>query len=590
VFHFDESSKDNAIECNRSAELSRCSGLCVRIEPITLAESLLFVTLKVCTDRCCGYGIVDAVPRWTTAEQACALCADRAYTPSDAEAHALIPILAEVDRDQAEAVVMALARSGPTAAKIALQQWTTARAPLRARLIDVLGRVVRQHDHEEIRAVLVQAADDADLAAARKAIVMLGKLGPERRLPAALEARLIQRFADAPSALQRAITEALGKAGSQDALAFLRQQRTADPEQNRLQARATLMLERERQRAAPSQIIVDARLPQRMRVALNCRVGLSRLLSDEIASFIEKPRRESDRVSFDYTGDLNTLLRSRIALDVALIRPLRPGTEFFDRVLQALSDDALQAALRTWTEGALRFRIHWVNAGRGRGATWRLADRISQHLPQLLNDPVASCWECRIDERRHEIAWLPRTYDDPRFTYREADVPAASHPTLAAALARQAAPQKDDVVWDPFVGSGLELIEIDRQVKVRALLGTDTDERALDAARKNLTAAGISHAQLILGDARSQHLGPVTLIVSNPPMGRRVARDGALLALLDDFLNNARGNLAPNGRVVWLSPQGEHTARRAQSLGFTVHRLEAIDLGGFEAELQVLLR
>jgi predicted RNA methylase len=502
----------------------------------------------------------------------------------------LIPILAAVDRESAEAVVTALVRSGAAAAKISLQEWPAARAPLRARLVDVLGRLARQQDNAEIRDALIQAADDADLAAARKAIVMLGKLGPERRLPAALEARLIQRFPDAPSALQRAITEALGKAGSQGALVFLKQQRSADPEQTRLQARATLMLERERQRGAPSRIVLDTSLPHRLRIALNCRAGLSRLLSEEVASLAGKARRESDRVSFDYDGTLNTLLQSRIALDVALIRPLRPGQEFFDRVLQAIADDALQAALRAWTEGALRFRIHWANAGRGRGATWRLADRITQQFPQLLNDPVASCWECRIDERRHEVAWLPRAYDDPRFSYRSADVPAASHPTLAAALARQAAPRKDDVVWDPFVGSGLELIEIERLVKVRALLGTDTDSKALDAARKNLASAGISHAQLILGDARSQRLEPVTLIISNPPMGRRVARDGALLALLDDFLDNAKRNLAGNGRVVWLSPQGEHTARRAQSLGFTVQRLEAIDLGGFEAELQVLLR
>jgi hypothetical protein len=532
---------------------------------------------------------VNTVPRWTTVEQACALCADRGYTPSDAEARSLIPILGSVDRDQAEAVVMALARAGAAAAKIALQHWPTARAPLRARLVDVLGRVVRQQDDDQIRNALIQAAEDADLAAARKAIVLLGKLGPAQRLPEELEGRLIQRYPEAPVALQRAITEALGKAGSPKALTFLKQQRGADPEQNRLQARATLMLERERQRDVSSRIRLDSPLPQRMRVALNCRTGLSRLLNDEVSSFVDKPRRESDRVSFDYNGSLDTLLQSRIALDVALIQPLRPGKEFFERVLQAITNDALQAGLRAWTEGALRFRIHWANAGRGRGATWRLADRITQQLPQLLNDPVASCWECRIDERRHEIAWLPRAYEDPRFAYRSADVPAASHPTLAAALAYQAAPREDDVVWDPFVGSGLELIEIERRVKVRALLGTDTDGRALDAARANLASAGISKAQLILGDARSQRLEPVTLIVSNPPMGRRVARDGALLALLDDFLSNAKRNLAPKGRVVWLSPQGEHTARRAQSLGFTVQRLEAIDLGGFEAELQVLL-
>jgi hypothetical protein len=48
--------------------------------------------------------------------------------------------------------------------------------------------------------------------------------------------------------------------------------------------------------------------------------------------------------------------------------------------------------------------------------------------------------------------------------------------------------------------------------------------------------------------------------------------------------------LRKGGRIVWLSPSGDHTAQCAARLGFAVERLEAIDLGGFSAELQVLRR
>jgi len=41
---------------------------------------------------------------------------------------------------------------------------------------------------------------------------------------------------------------------------------------------------------------------------------------------------------------------------------------------------------------------------------------------------------------------------------------------------------------------------------------------------------------------------------------------------------------------VWLSPAAEHTAKSAARLGFAVERLEAVDLGGFSAELQLLRR
>jgi predicted RNA methylase len=503
----------------------------------------------------------------------------------------LLTVLASVDRDDAEAIVAALARAGTTGAKIALAQWQSARAPLRARLVDLLGRLARQLDDASLREALVLAASDADLAAARKAIVMLGKLGTAHRLPPALETQLMERFASSPAPLQRAITECLGKAGSAGALEFLKQQDTGDAEQNRLQARATLMLQRGQHRGSDSRILGETRLPSSMRVALNCRSGLSRLLQGELEQRLPhvKPlRSERDRVSFEYSGNLHDLLRSRIALDVALLQPLRPGSEFFERVLTSIADEALQRTLRAWTQGAIRYRIQWQNAGRGRGATWRLAERVAQRFPDLINDPVAACWECQIDERRREIAWIPRAYDDRRFNYRQSDVPAASHPTLAAALARQAAPKEHDIVWDPFMGSGLELIEIERLTPVRALIGTDVDPKAIEAARKNSVAAGVSKLQTHLADARSHRMDPVTLIISNPPMGRRVARDGALLALLDDFLSNAKQNLAPSGRIVWLSPNGEHTASTAQRLGFTAQRLEAVDLGGFEAELQVL--
>ena len=45
-------------------------------------------------------------------------------------------------------------------------------------------------------------------------------------------------------------------------------------------------------------------------------------------------------------------------------------------------------------------------------------------------------------------------------------------------------------------------------------------------------------------------------------------------------------NLARGGRLVWLSPLPDRTARAARAVGFDVQRRESIDLGGFHAELQ----
>ena len=190
-----------------------------------------------------------------------------------------------------------------------------------------------------------------------------------------------------------------------------------------------------------------------------------------------------------------------------------------------------------------------------------------------------------IDTERGSLELCPRRFGDPRFAYRADDVRAASHPTLAAALARVAEVREGDVVWDPFVGSGMELIERGLLGPYRELHGTDLESAALSAARANAERAKLT-LTLTQADARSHRLRNATLIITNPPMGRRVARDGTLATLLDAFLEHAKGVLAPSGRLVWLSPVPDRSAATARRLGLKVTRHELVDLGGFQAELQ----
>src|SRR5699024_6701634 len=144
---------------------------------------------------------------------------------------------------------------------------------------------------------------------------------------------------------------------------------------------------------------------------------------------------------------------------------------------------------------------------------------IAERCPELLNDPTETLWEVIVDETDEtSIALWPRGLEDPRFAYRRAQVPASSHPTIAAALAKVAGARPDDVVWDPFVGAGAELVERGRLGRFRALIGNDTDRLALERARVNIDAAGLE-AQLLKGDARRfRPRQRPTLIVTNPPM------------------------------------------------------------------------
>src|ERR1035438_1406616 len=143
-------------------------------------------------------------------------------------------------------------------------------------------------------------------------------------------------------------------------------------------------------------------------------------------------------------------------------RERRQGDEAAsETVARAATSDAARALFATWTEGAVRYRIAWAEGGHQRGVTWDTARAIAARAPEFVNDPTESTWELIVtrdlssdsrDAGAVDLAIEPRGIVDPRFTWRRGDVPAASHPTLAAALARVAGVRDDDVVWDPFAG------------------------------------------------------------------------------------------------------------------------------------------
>ena len=169
-------------------------------------------------------------------------------------------------------------------------------------------------------------------------------------------------------------------------------------------------------------------------------------------------------------------------------------------------------------------------------------------------------------------------------------MPAASHPTLAAALAKVAGVRDDDVVWDPFVGSGTELVERARAGPYARLIGTDVDAEAIATARANLDAAKVERAELVLVDATEYAPKGVTLIISNPPMGRRVVRTTQLGALLERVVDRAAELLAPGGRLVWISPLAVRTRERAEAAGLVVDYVQDVDMGGFDAQIQRMRR
>jgi tRNA G10 N-methylase Trm11 len=160
-------------------------------------------------------------------------------------------------------------------------------------------------------------------------------------------------------------------------------------------------------------------------------------------------------------------------------------------------------------------------------------------------------------------------------------------------MARLAGRGSDEFVWDPFCGSGLELIERAMLGGVRSLCGTDLSGDALDITRRNIAAAKLQGVQATLAncdfrDYRQVHgLGPesMDLVITNPPMGRRVPIPN-LRGLIEDLLSVAATVLKPGGKLIFANPMRMESCPPALKL----QSRRTVDFGGFTCRLEVYLK
>jgi predicted RNA methylase len=522
---------------------------------------------------------------------------DPGFSPRRADVPALIDLVAS-KAEEADLATRAL--SGRAAPAEVVRAEVMARAlaadgPARARLTALAGRIAAAHPDEALEAFLIERLADADARTRKSSAMALGKLRGER----AAEALSGALATEQEPTVRRALVEALGKAGGAGAASQLASlDAGSDPRLDEMRAKAALIAARTAGREVPSSFDADKPAPSPVQVALHCRAGLGSILRGELDQELA-PRlvpRAPDRVLATLTGPPARLFVARTMLFFGF--PLRPEPigedgDVVEPLVRALVSPEARALFEHWTVGPVRFRIAWAGGGKRRAATWRAAEEVARRAPALVNDPTESTWEAVVREAGDtlEVELVPRA-DDPRFVYRKRDVPAASHPTIAAALVRVAGLREDDVVWDPFVGSAAELCERALAGPYMRLIGSDHDPAALAAARENLTAAGVADAVLVKGDALSfVPAGPrPTLVVTNPPMGRRVLRGTDLGAFFDRFLENVARVLAPGGRFAWVSPLPGRALATAERLGLTASLREDIDMGGFEAQLQLFRR
>jgi hypothetical protein len=543
------------------------------------------------------------VARSTTFDLAAEL-AKPSFTPAQRDAPALVALVVAGEEPAATRAGPALAGLRDAGRAAIAARFDGVDEGAKARLVGVIGLLARGGDGDARTAVIARTGD-ASSRVRRAAAIALGKLGGDDA-----RAALVARWdaGDVTPDERRALAEALGKVGGDDALARLKQLESGeDVELGRRRDRALLMADRSAKRDETSAIAVDVAPPSPVTVRLGCKPGLAPLLVEELTALRLAPQLiDSGHVELTLATPWSTLFAARlwataaIRIAAAAIEPLKPtrraprlpfGIARADRVAdpdalaasitQTITSPAVRALLAAWTRGPIRWRLGFAS-GHKRSIVWRVARDVTAAAPELVNDPTATTWDVLVDDHG-ALELVPRRLEDPRFAWRVADIPAASHPAVAAALAWIAEARPGDRVWDPFCGSGVELVERARRGPYRSLAGSDLDPVALEAARANFVAAGLA-GELAVADARTHAAGPVDLIITNPPLGSRVRLDAA--ALLAEALPHFARQLAPGARIAWITPAPRKTTPVATQLGLRCTRSIAVDLGGVRGLLE----
>lgn len=148
---------------------------------------------------------------------------------------------------------------------------------------------------------------------------------------------------------------------------------------------------------------------------------------------------------------------------------------------------------------------------------------------------------------------------------------------------------------DPFCGSGTILVEGASLRDDVTLLGSDWDEAAIEGARANIEACGYNE-RITVSPANALEIDRiygekrVSLIVTNPPFGVRMAKDTNMLGFYHSFLRAARRVVKPGGKLVILVGRKRKLFNTAiaQLDEWNITHVRIIEFGGVYPGLFVL--
>lgn len=238
-------------------------------------------------------------------------------------------------------------------------------------------------------------------------------------------------------------------------------------------------------------------------------------------------------------------------------------------------------------------------AGKDSVVFGRLAEEI-QNATGLTHTPDEGDLLIRV--RPSEIyssGWeiLTRTTPRPIATrsWRVCDMRGALNGTIAAAMVEMSFPENGDVFVNMMSGSGTLMIErlIRRPAKV--VIGIEHDPRAIECARKNISAAHMTNSiELLQQDASKTELPDrsADAIVADLPWGQQVGTHEYNETLYPKILKEAARIAKPGARFVILSHEVNLMEKiiETQAAWWDVKRTVKVFQGGLHPRLFALER
>ncbi len=146
--------------------------------------------------------------------------------------------------------------------------------------------------------------------------------------------------------------------------------------------------------------------------------------------------------------------------------------------------------------------------------------------------------------------------------------PSAMTPKLARCMVNLAKPRNDDLVLDPFCGTGSFLIEAG--LLGYRVVGVDAKRHMVKGTRRNLRFFNIAYEGLGIADARHLPFTSADCIVTDPPYGRSASTMGHTTKdIVHAFLAAAVDQMGKGQRICMAAPKTIDTGEIAESQGFT---------------------